>query len=405
MSTQLAERPVKPPAPPQGQQQLMLVVARHELVRLWRSTAFWSSTIVTALILCLAIAAPVLIMGERDPQPSIGLVGAHDSLAAALVEHATVAQFTDADAARTAVRDGEVDAVVMPDEEIIVDRTLSAEAAQLLRWAFVVSEAADQLSTAGQSELVAPTPLRVTALTEGVDRLMQRTLAAGGGVLLLALLMILFGNAIAHNVAEEKSTRIAELLIAKVRPWQLLAGKILGVSTAALGPVLLLAGTVYGVAVGLGVLIAPAETLGVVLTVLLWFIPAFVLFTTVYAVAGALVGGPEDVGHVTGPVMLVQMVCLVGPMLVISEADRLLLTAVSLLPGFSWATMPVRAAYEQVPWWQHAVGYLLMLAAIVALVRFGGRVYRGGLLQHGGVIKVKDALSGARAQEQNGGRL
>jgi ABC-2 type transport system permease protein len=370
-------------------------VARHELGRQWRNRAFWSSALFTALLIGALLVIPALVGGDRDQSPEIGVVGQRPQLTAALAAHAEVSHYPDAGAATAAVRDSEVAAALLPDGRVVVDRTLPGDLARMIQLGYLAT------GTGPAGRDVAVPPLRVTALEPDSARLQQRTLTAGVGVLVLALLLMLSGSATAQNVAEEKRSRIVELLLAKVRAWQLLAGKILGMSAAALSQLLAIMAVGYAVAVALGVLVAPAEALVVLGTLLLWFVPTFVLFTTGYAVAGALVSGPEDTGHVTGPVTCVQVLCLTGPLLVVSGADQLLTTVVSLVPGFSWATMPVRMAYGDVPGWQIGVAYALMLLPIYPLVRLGGRLYRGGLIQHQGRIRVADALRGAAVRNES----
>lgn len=378
-----------------GRYRIVAVVARQELGRLWRNGAFWSATLLTLLLLCAVVAVPVLAGGVGDRQPAVGLVGERARLTAVLAGHTEVVHYPDAGSARSAVLDGAVDAAVLPTDEVVVTRLLPGELEPLLRWAVLAADAADR------TEPDAGAALRVVVLAGNADRLQQRTLAAAGGVLVLGLLMMLFGNAIAQNVADEKANRIVEILLAKIRPWQLLAGKILGMGAAALSHVLATMVVVFAVAVSIGALDAPLEALGVGLNLLVWFVPAFILFTTGYAVAGALVARPEDVGHVTGPILTMQVFCMAGPLLVVTDASQVLVTAASMVPGSSWTTMPVRMAYSGAPWWQIGAAYLLMLLSIAFLVYIGGRAYRGGILQSSGVVNLRQALAGASAQDIN----
>ena len=76
--------------------------------------------------------------------------------------------------------------------------------------------------------------------------------------------------------------------------------------------------------------------------------------------------------------------------------DSALARVTSLVPGLSPMVMPVRTAGGGVAWWEIAVAVVLMLAAIVGVVRLGGRVYAGALLRTGGRVRVREALAGAR---------
>lgn len=378
---------------------LTTTVTRHELARQWRNGAFWASVALSALTICAALALPALIVRDTDERPSVGLVGEQRALAAVLDPYADVSRYADLEQARSAVADGRVDAALIAPGEVVIARGLSPELARLLRWAPVVADA-----SAANPAAATPPELRVTTVVPDPGRLQQRTLAAGAGVLLLALLLLLSGGAVAQNVAEEKSNRVVEVLLPKVRPWHLLAGKIVGSSAGTLAQVVLTTVMVLAVTVGLGLFDSPGVALGVAGNLLLWFLPAVVLFTTGYAVAGALVSRPEDVGHVTGSLAMAQLLCLAGPLLVVTRPEDVLTRVVSVLPGLSWAAMPVRVAYGDVPWWEVALAYALTWLTIAALIRLGSRAFSGALFHYGPSLPLIRALRrGPSTDEVEGG--
>ncbi|WP_073951086.1 ABC transporter permease [Streptomyces kebangsaanensis] len=381
--------------------ELIRVVAAREIVRQLRNKAFWASVIVTTAMMALSFALTGVLKGDGDGPPAVGVVGDRSTVAAALRTDVTVKEYPDAGAARTAVRDEQVDAAVLPGGEVLVLRRLDADLGRVIRQAEQTAAHIEQLEALGArpgqtARALTPPALRVSALDVDAAAAQERTMTAGIGVFLLFVLMLLSGLGIAQGVAEEKSSRIVEVLLAKVRAWHLLTGKIAGLGAAALVQILLMTIATLGAAIGFGVLTAPLGAIGTAANLLLWFVPGYVLFVTLYAVAGALVSRQEDVNHVIGPVNMLQMLSLTGPALAVrGGADDSLLTVVSLVPGLSWAAMPVRMAATEVPWWQVGAAFALMLAAIAVLIRVGGRVYQGGLLRYGGIVKVGEALRGA----------
>ncbi|MFE9170736.1 ABC transporter permease [Streptomyces kebangsaanensis] len=381
--------------------ELIRVVAAREIVRQLRNKAFWASVIVTTAMMALSFALTGVLKGDGDGPPAVGVVGDRSTVAAALRTDVTVKEYPDAGAARTAVRDEQVAAAVLPGGEVLVLRRLDADLGRVIRQAEQTAAHIEQLEALGArsgqtARALTPPALRVSALDVDAAAAQERTMTAGIGVFLLFVLMLLSGLGIAQGVAEEKSSRIVEVLLAKVRAWHLLTGKIAGLGAAALVQILLMTIATLGAAIGFGVLTAPLGAIGTAANLLLWFVPGYVLFVTLYAVAGALVSRQEDVNHVIGPVNMLQMLSLTGPALAVrGGADDSLLTVVSLVPGLSWAAMPVRMAATEVPWWQVGAAFALMLAAIAVLVRVGGRVYQGGLLRYGGIVKVGEALRGA----------
>ncbi|MEV8453911.1 ABC transporter permease [Streptomyces sp. NPDC052095] len=380
---------------------LIRVIAAREIAGQLRSKAFWASLIVTAAMLCLSFSLTGVLDDDGDGPATVGVAGGRSTVAGALRPEVAVKEYPDADRARAAVRDGAVDAAVLPGGEVVVLRELPEALGRTIRRAERTAGQVERLRELGAApaeteRALAPTVLSVTVLDEHAAEVRERTMTAVLGVILLFVLMLISGLGIAQGVAEEKSSRIVEVLLAKVRAWHLLAGKIAGLGTAALVQILLMMTVALGGATGLGVLDAPLEAIGTAANLLLWFVPGYVLFVTLYAVAGALVSRQEDVSHVIGPVNMLQMLSLVGPALAVrGGSDESLLTVVSMVPGLSWATMPVRMAATDVPWWQVTAAFVLMLLAIVGLVRVGGRVYRGGLLRYGGIVKLREVLPGA----------
>jgi ABC-2 type transport system permease protein len=374
---------------------LIRTVAGREISQQLRNKNFWSSLLATALLAALSLGLTTLL--DRDTeQPTVAVPAGQGVLTEALRAQLPVTELPDAEAARSAVREQKADVAIIGDE-IVVLRKLPDELGRTLADTFRTVTYQERLRAlnAAPADVALPA-MRVTTLDADAARVQQRTITAGVSVIALVLLMFMAGIGIAQGVAEEKSSRIVELLLAKVTPRQLLIGKILGLGVAALVQISVTLGLGLAAATVAGVFTAPAEILGTAVNVLLWFIPGYLLFVTLYAVAGSLASRQEDVNHVTGPVSMIQMGTLIGPILAITAPASPALGVVSMIPGLSWAAMPVRMAYSSVPFWQVAVALALTVAAVGVLLAIGSRVYTGGLLQYGGVIKVRQALRAAR---------
>jgi ABC-2 type transport system permease protein len=224
----------------------------------------------------------------------------------------------------------------------------------------------------------------------------QRVVVAIIGVVVLYSLLILFAQFVAQGVVEEKSSRVVELLLATMRPWQLLAGKIIGLGLLGLGQIL-----VIGVVGVTGALVfdlvdVPGELIGTVATVVAWFVLGYAFYACVFAVAASLVSRQEDLGSVLTPASML----LVGGFFVAVQAAGdpagTLATVTSFVPGLSPLVMPVRQAAGEAAGWEVALAVVLMLVAIGLAVRLGGRVYAGALLRTSGRTKVREALRAER---------
>jgi ABC-2 type transport system permease protein len=104
----------------------------------------------------------------------------------------------------------------------------------------------------------------------------------------------------------------------------------------------------------------------------------------------------EDLATVIMPLTLVLVAGFIIALQAVANPSGGLATITSFVPGLSPLVMPVRIAAGEAPWWQIVLSVVLMLAAIAAVVRFGGRIYAGALLRTGGKVKLREALAGER---------
>jgi ABC-2 type transport system permease protein len=213
----------------------------------------------------------------------------------------------------------------------------------------------------------------------GVSDRTARLVALGGASLMLLAISI-YGSWVMAGVAQEKTGRVAELLVAAIAPRHLLAGKVIGIGTLGLAQVALVA-TVVAAATAIGVTDLPSSFVPAAALVVPWFVLGFALYAVGFGVAGALVTRQEDVSTVSIPVtgvMTVSFFLAYGSLQ--SAPDGLLAQIVTVFPTTAPFMLPARSAMVGVPVWQHALALALTLAAIYGLVRLGGRLYTAALL-------------------------
>src|SRR5689334_2894866 len=98
---------------------------------------------------------------------------------------------------------------------------------------------------------------------------------------------IQYAAGVASGVVEEKQSRVVELLLATIKPWHLLAGKIIGIGASGLLTMVIL-GAIVGAAAGFfGLLTLPSAAIGMLFMVLVWYLIGFFLFAAVYAALGS----------------------------------------------------------------------------------------------------------------------
>jgi len=384
---------------------LVRLVAGREISTRLRDKAF----LISSAVLLLLIAGLTVFQVAVNSGGSTTTIGVVDGGApagqvlqqagAALGTDVTVRALATEAAARAAVATGDLDAAVVdpagPSPRLVVEKA-GGSAEDVVRAAVAQLSTEQQLAAAGV-RLSPPPDLEVVALQRAAADHTEAVVVAAIGVGLLYFLLILFGQFVAQGVVEEKSSRVVELLLATMRPWQLLAGKILGLGVLGLAQILLIAVVGTSGALALGVVTLPGQLIGTVVSVLLWFVLGYALYASVFAAAASLVSRQEDLGTVIMPLSLVLVAGFVIAIQAVGNPAGTLATVTSFVPGLSPLVMPVRMAAGEAPAWQVAVAVVLMLAAIAVVVRLGGRIYAGALLRTGGKVKVREALAAGRA--------
>ncbi len=204
--------------------------------------------------------------------------------------------------------------------------------------------------------------------------------------MLIYIAILMYGQAILSAIVEEKTTRIVEVLFSSVKPFTLIAGKLVGVSLVgltqyALWGVLFVGASIYG-AGGAGFNV-PHIPPSLVLYALLFFLLGFYVYATLYAVVGAMVTTEKEGGQLVFPVIMILMAGIYMAFPVIRSPNSTFSFWVSMIPFFSPITMIVRIVTETPPFWQIALSLAIGVATIVGLVWLSARIYRIGMLMYG----------------------
>jgi ABC-2 type transport system permease protein len=213
-----------------------------------------------------------------------------------------------------------------------------------------------------------------------------------GGLVILMFMVVLMGSApLLHGVMEEKMQRIAEVLLGSVRPFQLMLGKLLGMTAMSLtmGGVYL-AGAFWAVQH-----FGYAEYLSIDL--IAWFlifqVLAVFMYGSLYTAVGAACTDMKEAQAMLTPVTLVTMLPLFIWVNVIQEPTSAFSTMVSLFPPATPMLMVARQAVPPgIPVWQPLLGIVLVLATTLLCVYAAGRVFRVGLLMQGKGARFGDLV-------------
>lgn len=299
--------------------------------------------------------------------------------------------------------------------------TIDADAAQIQTIAsqlnFLDKSSRLGLTAAQTSSLFVQPAFTVVHTAQNQDTRSDGARLAGyfvafAGVILIFMSVFVYGMTVAVGVAEEKGSRIMEILVNAATPFQLLVGKIVGIGAAGLTQMtcFVLAG------IGAFLLQAPLLTalLGhpsgglsvdivsvsvtLLLTLLLYFILGFSLYATLFAALGALVKRQDEVQNAVQPLTMLFMVGYIASFISISTPNATWIRVMSFIPFWTPTIMLMRIGAGTVEWWEVPLSVVIMIVAIFACALLAARIYRFGILLYGQRPGLRQLLRMARAK-------
>lgn len=424
-------------------------VARREFMSRARTRTFRITTVLLVVAGIALALAPVLIQwfegeshGDRvevlvgDANPSVDVVSALGQILNTAAggpiplpgEEDTAPRFTvvatdDLAAARQHVVDGTSVAVLAlgrsPDLDLKFDLYAKdsplSRRIQLIRQAAISITIQDRLTRAGlapidQARLFTPPEFEVLPADPnarpGLNPADVPTAFLVGFGLSIAIFMaiILYGQWIAYSVAEEKNSRVMEVVLAAATPFQLLAGKVIGVGALAILqyvivaiPMILaivfqgqigaaiLGGSAAGAGAG-GASVSAGLSLGTIAAFGVLFVLGFAIYACLYAGAASLVSRQEEINQIVAPLTFVS----VAGYLVATYAgtglipiDSPVVVVLSFIPLFSPYLMLTRLSLGTATFLDVTIAVILLLIAIPAVLWLAARLYRSGVLMYG----------------------
>jgi len=214
-------------------------------------------------------------------------------------------------------------------------------------------------------------------------------------VLALYTQLLTFGYLLASGVVEEKASRVVEVLLATIRPRDLLAGKIIGLGLLGFGQLLVMTGVGLLAATLSGALEVNGEIVGAAGLALGWFVLGYAFYAGLFACAGALVPRQEELQASMTPLTMLILISFFVSFVVLDDPDGTLAHVTSFIPFSAPITMPPRIALGEAPAIEIVIAFVVTLAGAVALIPLAGRIYSGAVLRTGSAIKVRDAWRAA----------
>ncbi|MFN7942446.1 MAG: ABC transporter permease [Thermoanaerobaculia bacterium] len=430
-----------------------MLVAKREYVTRIQTKAFWITTLLMPLLMGALVFLPSLILMKSSAKLSLAIVDETGKVGAKIGERLKgngegkpdaakgarrrgadqrtefVVEVRDAAADRVAQRaaldqevlGGKLDAWVWVPATGLADSKVEYHATSVsnfitqsvLEGALTDVMSATRLADAGIDQVrVAELTHRVDLETIRVSKEGSRAEAGMAGFFLAYLLffllyaiMMAYGQQVMTGVLEEKTSRIVEVMISTVRPFELMLGKLAGIGAVGLTQLLLWLGTmaVLTTPAAIGAIVSlpeefhlPQISLGVVLHFLALFVLGFFLYASFYAAIGAACNDMREAQQLAsaGVMFLVAPVLFMMP--VINAPDSPLAVSLSLVPPLTPLLMLLRIAVKTPPVWQLALGYLMTGGFTLFMVWVCARIYRVGILMYGKRPTVPEMLRWVR---------
>lgn len=245
--------------------------------------------------------------------------------------------------------------------------------------------------------------------TSEFDNMMKIAIGGVAGYLIF-MFIIIYGNMIMRSVIEEKTNRIVEIIISSVKPFQLMLGKIIGTSLAGLTQFaiwLVIGGVLFALAPSLFQVDTPTATQAMAATeshseisniiaalyhfpfletsgvFLLFFVGGYLLYSSLYAMVGAMVDNETDTQQFMMPILIPLMLAFyVGMFSVIEEPHGTISVVFSYIPLTSPVVMLMRIPFG-VAWWEVLISLLLLYITFFLVIKIASKIYRIGILMYG----------------------
>lgn len=243
-----------------------------------------------------------------------------------------------------------------------------------------------------------------------------KTIVGGAFGYLIMMFIILYGNMVMRSVIEEKTSRIIEVIISSVKPFQLMMGKIIGTSLAGILQFIIWAilglsamfilSAVFNVQMGaaagmedqlvqstqsdlsgnIQIIIKELKDLPIatiLISFLVYFVGGYFLYSSFYASIGAAVDNETDSQQFLLPIIMPLILGVyIGFFTVINDPHGTVATVFSMIPLTSPIVMMMRIPFG-VPWWQIAISVTILFSTFLGVVWFAAKIYRVGILMYG----------------------
>ena len=250
------------------------------------------------------------------------------------------------------------------------------------------------------------------------------------GMMLYMFLMI-YGSMVMTSVIEEKGSRVLDVLVSSVKPFELMMGKILGVASVAVTQIAIWAVLVCGLSAAVLPALMPEDVMQTVQAVeagtmtsaeagidadmlsavalatdpvklvmmfvwlLLFLVGGFLFYSAMFAAVGSAVDSIQDASQLQTPITVPIILALILAMSVFNDPSSSLAFWGSVVPFTSPVVMMARIPFS-IPTWEIVLSLVLLYISVAGMAWVAGKIYRVGVFMHGKKPTLKELLSWIR---------
>jgi ABC-2 type transport system permease protein len=230
--------------------------------------------------------------------------------------------------------------------------------------------------------------------------------------ILIYFVILIYGSQVMMSVMEEKTNRIAEVIVSSVKPFQLMMGKLLGVGMVALTQFILWIVLIFvaynvfaksGNSGSAGAMVEGVQNMfkginvgSILVFFLLYFIGGFFFYASIYAALGSAVNEDmREAQQLSFPITMLVIFSLLISQVTTHEPTSALARWASMIPICSPFVMMSRIPYGvpgTVPWWEIVLSLVILYGSILLVIWASAKIYRTGILMYGKKVTFKELL-------------
>ena len=229
--------------------------------------------------------------------------------------------------------------------------------------------------------------------------------------IILYMAILLYGINVMSSVLEEKTTKIVEVLVSSLRPFQLLLGKVIGVGAVSIFQFLIwgvstrliiaqrrhLPGAGGSVGDGGGIFQIPHVSASTAVVFILYFLGGFLLYSAMFSAVGAMSSNEQEARQAQQPVVMLLVASFISMFAMLNDPGSTLSVTLSMIPFSAPIAMPVRWAAGNLPIGEVALSLGILALSILGVTWVASRIYRVGILMTGKRPNIKELVRWVRA--------